>query len=135
MGANLLPWLIRKVTKLMLSQSRIRLLAVAVTLAVPVPLFGQIAKPELKPAIMIGTATDANGDPVPNATIELKRLETGERRTVTTPESGFFEFRDVQPGVPYEITVTAQDFVEMELLTNHARTWAVQNRGRNSTSD
>jgi hypothetical protein len=75
-----------------------------------VSLLGQNVKPELKSAIMIGTSTDGNGDPVPNATVELKGLASGERRTVTTPESGFFEFRDVQPGVPYEITVTARDF-------------------------
>jgi hypothetical protein len=75
-----------------------------------VSLLGQNVKPELKSAIMIGTSTDGNGDPVPNATVELKGLASGERRTVTTPESGFFEFRDVQPGVPYQITVTARDF-------------------------
>ena len=97
----------------MLSLSRIRLaIAVAMTLAVPVCLFGQNVKPELKGGIIIGTAIDANGDPVPSATVELKDLDSGDRRTVTTPDSGSFEFRDVQPGVPYQITITAQDFAD-----------------------
>src|SRR5689334_4246287 len=60
--------------KIMLSPSRICLaIAVAMTLAVPVSLFGQNVKP--KSGIIIGTVIDANGDPVPNATVELKSLE------------------------------------------------------------
>jgi hypothetical protein len=82
------------------------------TLAVPVSLFGQNVKPEQKPAIIIGTAVDVNEDPVPNATVELKNVETGDRRNITTPENGLFELHDVQPGVPYEITITAQDFAD-----------------------
>jgi len=97
----------------MLSLSRIRLaIAVAMTLAVPECLFGQSAKPELKPGIIIGTAIDANGNPVANATVELNGRENGDRRTVTTPDSGLFEFHDVQSGVPFEITIAAQDFAD-----------------------
>jgi len=99
--------------KIMLSPSRIRLaIAVAMTLAVPVSLFGQNVKPEQKSAIIIGTAVDANGDPVPNAKVELKNVETGDRRTTTTPESGSFELYDVQPGMPYEITIAALGFAD-----------------------
>jgi len=95
----------------MLIPSRIRLaMAVATVLAVPVCLFGQDVKPELKSGIIIGTVIDANGDSVPNATVELKSLESGDRRTVTTPENGSFELHDVRPGVAYEITITAGDF-------------------------
>src|SRR5215475_7740923 len=95
----------------MLSPSRIRLaIAVAMTWLIPACLFGQIVKPELKSGIIIGTAIDAHGDPVPNATVELKSLQSGDRRTMTTPENGSFELHDVQPGVPYEITISAPDF-------------------------
>jgi len=95
----------------MLSPSRIRLaIAIAMTLLIPACLFGQNVKPELKSGIIIGTAIDANGDPVPNATVELKSLESGDRRTMTTAENGSFELHDVQPGVSYEITITAPDF-------------------------
>jgi hypothetical protein len=99
--------------KPMLSLSRIRLAAaIAVTLAVPMCLFGQNVKRDPKLGIIIGTAVDVNGDPVPNARVELKGFDSGDRRTVTTPESGSFEFRDVQPGVPYQITIAAQDFAD-----------------------
>src|SRR5215831_15852647 len=95
----------------MLSPSRIRFaIAIATALAVPVCLFAQDVKPELKSGIIIGTVIDANGDSVPNATVELKSLASGDRRTLTTPENGSFEIHDVQPGLPYEITITAPDF-------------------------
>jgi Carboxypeptidase regulatory-like domain len=97
----------------MLRLSRIRLaVAIAMILTIPMCLFRQNVKPELKPGIILGTAIDTNGDPVPNATVELKRSDSEDRRTLTTPENGSFEFRDVQPGVPYEITIAAQNFAD-----------------------
>jgi hypothetical protein len=88
----------------MLSLTRIHLaIVIVVTLIAPTCLLGQDAKPELKPGI-IGTAVDIDGDPVPNATVELKSLDSTDPHAVTTGESGSFEFRGVQPGVPYEIT-------------------------------
>ena len=36
---------------------------------------------------VIGTAVDTNGDPVPNAVVELRRSDTGDRRTVTAPDT------------------------------------------------
>src|SRR5215470_6903222 len=102
-----------KRTKSMPSQFRIHLaIAAAMTLAVPVCLFGQSENPELKSAIIVGTAVDINGGPVPNATVALKNLDGSDPRTLTTGERGSFEFRDVQPGVPYQITITAQDFAD-----------------------
>jgi Carboxypeptidase regulatory-like domain len=100
-----------KRTKTMLSRIRFAI-AVATTLAIPVCLFGQNAKPELKSGIIVGTAIDVNGDPIPNAKVELKSLDSEDRRTVTTAESGSFEFRNVPSGVAYEITITAQDFAD-----------------------
>ncbi len=61
---------------------------------------------------VIGTVTDLNGDPVPNAAVLLKRADSNDGRTVVTPENGFFEFQDVKPGVPYEISVRAKGFAE-----------------------
>ena len=95
----------------MLSPTRIHLaIAIAVTLIVPTCLLGENGKPELKSGIIVGTAIDVNGDPVPNAKVELKTLDSNDPRVVTTPESGAFEFRDVPSGVPYEIIIRAQDF-------------------------
>lgn len=97
----------------MLTQSGMRLaIAITAALVVPMCLFGQNVKPEVKLGIIIGTAIDVNGDPVPNATVDLKSLRSGEHRSLTTQENGSFEFRNVQPGVPYEIAVTAQGFAD-----------------------
>jgi Carboxypeptidase regulatory-like domain len=97
----------------MLSVARIRLvMAITVTLAIPVCLSGQNAKPVPKLGIIIGTAIDVNGNPVPKATVELKSFDGSDRRTVITAENGSFEFRDVPPGVAHEITITAQDFAD-----------------------
>ena len=97
----------------MLCLSRIHVTtAIAITLVAPMCVFGQNAKPELKSGIIVGTAIDVNGDPVPNATVELKSSDSGDRRTMTTPDSGSFEFRDVQSEVPYEIRISAQDFAD-----------------------
>jgi Carboxypeptidase regulatory-like domain len=96
----------------MLSLTRIRLAAaIAVTFVVPMCLFGQNVTSESM-GIVVGTALDANGNPVPNATVLLKNVQSADRRTVTTPESGSFEFRDVQPGAPYELTIAAHDFAD-----------------------
>lgn len=97
----------------MLSPSRIRLaIAVAITLGVPACLFGQNGQPGVKSGIIVGTAIDVNGDPVADARVALTNLDSGDHRTISTPDSGSFEFRDVQAGVPYEITITAQDFAD-----------------------
>src|SRR5215469_4657339 len=99
MGANLLPSTqIAKGPNFMLSPTRIHFaIAIAVTLIVPTCLLGENAKPELKSGIIVGTAVDANGDPVSNARVELKSLDRDDPRVVTTAESGAFEFRDVPP--------------------------------------
>jgi len=96
----------------MLKLFRIHVAALIAILLVPICLFGQSAQPGLKLGIITGTAIDVNGGPVPNATVELKSLDGSDRHTVTTAQSGSFEFRDVQPAVPYEITISAQDFAD-----------------------
>ena len=65
-----------------------------------------------EPGNLVGTVTDANGDPVPNATVILKAPESNDRRALVTPESGFFKFADVKPATPYEINVSAKDFAD-----------------------
>jgi hypothetical protein len=64
---------------------------------------------ETKTATIIGTVTDANGDTVPGATVVLKNPEQ-EGQTVVTPEKGSFEFHDVKPGIPYQISISANQF-------------------------
>jgi hypothetical protein len=61
-------------------------------------------------ATVIGTVTDANGDTVPEAAVMLKGSDIHDQRTVTTSENGYFEFRNLEPGVPYQIIIKAKDF-------------------------
>jgi hypothetical protein len=63
---------------------------------------------------ILGTVTDINDAPVPGATVFLKGADSGEVRSVTTNESGFYEIRDVEPGRAYEVTVRAAGFSEWD---------------------
>ena len=67
----------------MSSLSRIHLAtAMIIMLAVPMHLLGQNVQPaELKMATLVGTVTDVNGDPVPDATIEVKSSDERSAHT------------------------------------------------------
>lgn len=67
---------------------------------------------EMKPGSLVGTVTDVNGDPVPDATVVLEAQENASRRTLVTAENGFFEFHDLKPGTPYQLSVTAKNFAD-----------------------
>jgi hypothetical protein len=72
---------------------------------------GQVTKKaEPKRASIIGTVLDVNHDTVPGATVVLTGPGENDHRTLLTPENGFFEFRDVEPGVAFTIKVSAKDF-------------------------
>src|ERR1700722_21790 len=86
--------------------------AMALVLSVAMHGQGVQGKQSNKPGKLVGTVTDGNGDPVPNATVVLETQESSDRRTLVTPESGFFEFTDVKPATPYEINVSAKDFAD-----------------------
>jgi hypothetical protein len=86
--------------------------AVATVFALSLTLQAQsVQATETKPATVIGTVTDTNGDTVPGATVVLKSSEQ-DRRTVVTQENGSFEFHDVKPGIPYQIGVSANQFAD-----------------------
>jgi hypothetical protein len=88
--------------------------AIALAIALgPVALNAQsVQAAEGKPANIVGTVTDANGDTVAGATVVLKGPGAAEARTQVTAENGFFQFHDVKPGVEYELRVTAKDFAD-----------------------
>jgi hypothetical protein len=90
--------------------------ALAILLTLPTLGMGQNVAPELKTGTIVGTATDVNGDPVPNAAVELRSSDGNDRRTVVTPDNGFFEFHEVKPGISYEIRITAKDFADWTSL-------------------
>jgi hypothetical protein len=76
-------------------------------------IYGQSAPgPGTKPGTIIGTAIDVNGSPVPDASVVLEAPEGNDRRTLVTPENGFFEFHDVKPGTTYRLNISAKDFAD-----------------------
>ncbi len=71
---------------------------------------GHIAAP-LAGSIM-GTVTDINGDPVPTATVVLKGADGNAPRTFVTSENGLFQFHDLQPSIPYQLSISATSFAD-----------------------
>jgi hypothetical protein len=71
-----------------------------------------VAGTEPRPGTLVGTVTDVNGDPVPNATVALEAPKGGDRRTLVTRENGFFQFSDVKRGTPYQINISAKGFAD-----------------------
>lgn len=59
---------------------------------------------------IMGTVMDVNGDPVIGASVVLSTPATGDPRSATTADSGFFQFDGLQPGVSYQVSITAQGF-------------------------
>jgi hypothetical protein len=86
-------------------------IVLGVAVALVVTMHGQsVQGAGARPGKLVGTVTDANGDPVPNATVILETPGSDDRRTLVTPESGYFEFTDVKPATPYQINISAKDF-------------------------
>jgi Carboxypeptidase regulatory-like domain len=57
-----------------------------------------------------GSVLDTNGDVVPRATILLEGPSPGDRQTMVADENGAFQFGGLQPGIPYQITISMTDF-------------------------
>src|SRR6266576_1830250 len=55
-----------------------------------------------------GTVTDANGAVVPGAAVLIKNDRTGDERTATTNEAGYYVISALKPSV-YSVTATAQN--------------------------
>lgn len=64
--------------------------------------------------VIVGTVTDVNDSPVPGATVVLQGPDSGDIRSATTNESGFFEMRDVEPGRPYQVRIHAAGFSDWQ---------------------
>jgi Carboxypeptidase regulatory-like domain len=61
---------------------------------------------------IVGTVIDVNGDPVSGATVILQGPGLSDQRTVGTNDNGFFEIHDVEPGIPYRVTISATGFAD-----------------------
>jgi Carboxypeptidase regulatory-like domain len=84
-------------------------MAIALTLSLRVPA-QTVQTPEVQLGRVMSTVIDVNGDPVTGATVALTSPNLMDRRTAVTAESGFFEFDDLKPGVPYVLIVSADGF-------------------------
>jgi hypothetical protein len=89
----------------------------AIVLAMAVPLSVSMCAQSVKgtePKLgkLVGTVVDVNGDPVSDATVILEAPKSDHRRTLVTPENGFFEFNNVEPGTSYQINITAKHFAD-----------------------
>jgi hypothetical protein len=95
-----------------LKRFAIYLMAVfSVAVAFSLPVTGQNGQTmAAKGATIIGTVTDVNGDTVGNAAVVLKGPDSHDGQTAVTSQNGFFEFQGVTPGLPYQITISANDF-------------------------
>lgn len=61
---------------------------------------------------IMGTVEDLNGDPIADATVVLSGVESTDRHSVLTNENGYFEFYDVNPGVPNRLVISAPGFAD-----------------------
>jgi hypothetical protein len=91
-------------------------LAIALTLSIPSTAQSiQTAEPQL--GRIMGTITDVNGDGVADATIVLLGPDSVERQKVVSQENGFFQLGSLEPGIPYQIRVSASGFAEWRSST------------------
>ncbi|MGA2387916.1 MAG: carboxypeptidase-like regulatory domain-containing protein [Candidatus Sulfotelmatobacter sp.] len=68
--------------------------------------------PRQQPGIIVGTAVDVNNEPVPGASVTLEGPALRDPRAIVSNDSGFFEFKDLEPGSPYHVTISAVGFAD-----------------------
>ena len=84
---------------------RVSLIVIALAVLFVFPL---TANAQTDQGRIAGTVTDSNGALVPGATIVVKNERTGEERTATTNEAGYFIISGLRPSA-YSVTVSAKD--------------------------
>jgi hypothetical protein len=87
-------------------------LILALTLSVFPAAAQQIDAPLPQRSSMQGTVTDVENGAIPGATITVTNTASKAERTVTANETGWFELKDLDPSVPYSVTVRAQGFAD-----------------------
>jgi Carboxypeptidase regulatory-like domain len=86
--------------------------ALGIALSFAMPAWSQNNRALASAATIIGTATDINGDTIPNATVVLKEGDRDDPRTIVTTETGSFEFHDMKPGISYQLSINAKGFAD-----------------------
>jgi Carboxypeptidase regulatory-like domain len=95
-----------------LARVHVYLAALGIAIAFAMPAVSQSNQAAPRTGTILGTATDVNGDAIPNATVVLKEVDSNDPRTITTNNTGLFEFRDVKPGIPYRLNIRAKGFAD-----------------------
>ena len=84
---------------------RVLLIVIALATLIVMPLG---ANAQVDQGRISGTVTDSNGGLVPGATIVVKNDKTGEERTATTNDVGYFMISSLRPST-YTVTANAKD--------------------------
>ena len=69
-----------------------------------------ISAPQPQTAIVVGTAVNVNGDPIPGSQVNLEGPVPADGERVVTNENGFFVLDHLRAGTPYHIVVSAKGF-------------------------
>jgi hypothetical protein len=69
-----------------------------------------VSAPEPQVGTIIGTVTNVRDDIVPGATVLLQGPVASDQRTINANEDGFFQIKDVKPGIPYHVIVSETGF-------------------------
>lgn len=72
----------------------------------------QISAPEPQTGTIIGTVFDVNEGVVPGATVVLEGQSPSDHKRVVANDNGFFHFDQVNPVVPYHVTISANGFAD-----------------------
>jgi Carboxypeptidase regulatory-like domain len=70
----------------------------------------RVSAPEPQTGTIIGTVTDVNNGTVPGAAIVLEGTSPPGSKRAETNDDGFFQLDQVNPGIPYHVTVSANGF-------------------------
>ena len=68
------------------------------------------AKTVSRSANVSGTVIDTYGDLVPGATVIIESADAADRHRQEANDNGFFEFKNITPGISYRVTVSAKGF-------------------------
>ena len=91
-----------------------RLVAIIVAgLIASIPTAAQAAKIPVSPSgRIIGSVTDVRGDAVAGATVVLSGPDSTQARTLTTDDTGSFDFDNLETGVSFQVVVSGGGFAD-----------------------
>jgi hypothetical protein len=90
----------------------LKLLALVVSIVGGAAFAQQIDAPTPQRSSMHGTVTDVQDSVVPGASVTVTNTLSQAERTVTSNETGWWEIKDLDPSVPYTVTIRAQGFAD-----------------------